>query len=154
MLSAVTSADAHPIANYFGQSAGRRPRQPRLFLPLPELTEQRPSELHCTSVYFLSLLCSCLKVEPPYFPSLPETFYFSEGVWWICNCLWLFDVWYMAWRVWLSFPRGFVFSPWGVVPNFWQEDSAGCTAVSDLCAEWAPWASQEGKSAAGMFSRL
>lgn len=91
-------------------------------------------------------------MEPPSFCTLPEvSVHFPKGQWRGCDCLWLFGVRHVAWRVCLCFPGGFPFGPWEAVPSFQQEDSAGRAGVSDLCAERAPRGSQEGKSPAVLF---
>lgn len=128
------------------------------FLPLsgicrvPQAKWQLP-ELHCTCVW-VSVLCSHLKADTMFSNFTWTSPLFSKGDWRGCDCLWLFDVGYVAWRVWVCFPWGFSFRLWEAVPSFQQEDSARCTRVPHLCAGWPPRGFQGGESPAVVFWEL
>lgn len=72
----------------------------------------------CLHLFQVSVLCSHLKAVAIFSCFTWNSPLFSKGDWGLCNCLWLFDVWYVAWRVWLCFPWGFSFHLWEEVPSF------------------------------------
>lgn len=106
------------------------------------------------SVFWVSVLCSHLKASTIFSYITWNSPLFSKGDWRICDCLWLFGVRHVAWRVWLCLPWGFSFHLWEAVPSFYQDNSTWCTGVPNLCAGWPPWGFQGGKSPAVVFWEL